>query len=135
MTAGGGDDVMPGLREGRAERGAHAAGPDDAHGEPGGAGGRVTGARQVGGQVEGIVGHLTSVPVLGGTGRSGPWYGVRRPTCPRALVVPGAHQSGLVRKDDGLDAVAQAELGEDTADVRLHRRLGEGQQLGDLAVG
>jgi hypothetical protein len=34
-----------------------------------------------------------------------------------------------------LDAVAQAELGQDTSDVNLHRAFGQEQAVRDLAVG
>ena len=44
-------------------------------------------------------------------------------------------QAGLVREDDGLDPVAQAQLGEHVADVGLHRRLAHDQLCGDLRVG
>jgi len=47
----------------------------------------------------------------------------------------GADQAGLVGQDDRLDAVAQAQLGQNAADVRLHGRLGDEQALGDLRVG
>src|ERR1700753_2965829 len=42
---------------------------------------------------------------------------------------------GLVGEDDGLDAVTQAELGQDPADVDLDRALGQVQPGRDLAVG
>jgi hypothetical protein len=47
----------------------------------------------------------------------------------------GADQSGLIGKDDRLDAVAQAQLGQDAADMGLHGRLGDEQAPGDLRVG
>src|SRR5260370_22938784 len=43
-------------------------------------------------------------------------------------------QAGLVGQDDHLNPVAQAELGQDPADVRLDRRLGHVQRGGDLGV-
>src|SRR3954463_3029153 len=46
----------------------------------------------------------------------------------------GLDQSGLVGDDDGLDAVAQAELLEDPRDVRLDRRLAEEELPRDLGV-
>ena len=42
--------------------------------------------------------------------------------------------SRLVRKDDGLDAVAKIELLEDVGDVRLDRRFADVQLVTDLAV-
>src|SRR4051794_18942911 len=42
--------------------------------------------------------------------------------------------SGLVREHHGLDAVAETELHQDPRDVRLHRRLGHEQLLGDLGI-
>jgi hypothetical protein len=47
----------------------------------------------------------------------------------------GADKPGLVGQDDRLDAVAQAQLGQDAADMGLHGRLGDEQPLGDLRVG
>src|SRR5829696_3441459 len=46
----------------------------------------------------------------------------------------GLDQSGFVGDDDGLYAVAQAELLEDPRDVRLDGRLAEEELLGDLGV-
>jgi hypothetical protein len=48
---------------------------------------------------------------------------------------PGSYQPGFVREHDGLDAVAQAELGQDPADVNLHCALGQEQAGRDLDVG
>src|SRR6201996_1287612 len=48
---------------------------------------------------------------------------------------PGHHQPGFLGQDDGLDAVAQAELGQDPADVNFHGALGQEQAGRDLAVG
>ena len=44
-------------------------------------------------------------------------------------------QAGLVGEDHRLDPVAQAELGQDPADMRLHGGLGDEQPAGDLGVG
>ena len=56
-----------------------------------------------------------------------------------AIRLPGGgsrfDEPALVGEDDGLDAVAQVELGEDAGDVRLHRRLADEQLGGDLGVG
>src|SRR6478609_8298079 len=46
----------------------------------------------------------------------------------------GRDESGLVGEDDGLNAVAQAQLAQDRAEVRLHRPLGEVEPSGDLLV-
>src|SRR5580700_11412014 len=65
---------------------------------------------------------VTSVRVAGPVGlvgRGGAW----------------GDQAGFVGEDDGLDAVAEAELGQDAADVDLHGALGQEQAGGDLAVG
>ena len=40
---------------------------------------------------------------------------------------PGGYQPGFVGEHDGLDAVTQAELGQDPADMNLHRALGQEQ--------
>ena len=48
---------------------------------------------------------------------------------------PRADDAGLVGEHDELRAVAQVELEQQVRDVRLHRRLGEDQAVGDLAVG
>src|ERR1700677_5348247 len=45
-----------------------------------------------------------------------------------------ADQAGLGGEDDDLDAVAQAELGEDPRDMGLDRRLAERQRGGELRV-
>jgi hypothetical protein len=55
-------------------------------------------------------------------------------TC-AASVVTGLDQAGLVRQDDGLGPVAEAEFGEQVGEVCLHRRLTEEQRAGDLLVG
>ena len=47
----------------------------------------------------------------------------------------GLGQSILVGEDDGLDPVAQVQLGQGVGDVRLDRGLAEEEFLGDLAVG
>ena len=44
-----------------------------------------------------------------------------------------ADEARVVGGDDGLDAVAQAELAQDRRDVRLHRRLGEGLTNAEIA--
>jgi hypothetical protein len=46
-----------------------------------------------------------------------------------------SYQRGFVGKDHGLDAIAQAELGQHLADVDLHRAHGQVQAIGDFAVG
>jgi len=48
---------------------------------------------------------------------------------------PGGYQPGFVGEHDGLDAVAQAELGQDPSDVNLHCAFGQEQAGRDLAVG
>src|SRR6185437_13722098 len=48
---------------------------------------------------------------------------------------PRDNRAGLVGEDDGLDAVAQAELGEQVTDVGLDGRLADEEVLGDLQVG
>ena len=50
-------------------------------------------------------------------------------------VRPRGYQPGFVGEHDGLDAVAEAELGQDPANVDLHRALGQEQAGRDLAVG
>jgi hypothetical protein len=52
-----------------------------------------------------------------------------------ASVVTRLDQAGLVSEDDGLGPVAEAELGEQVSEVRLHRRFTEEQRAGDLLVG
>ena len=47
----------------------------------------------------------------------------------------GADQPGAVGVDDGLHAVAQAELGEDAGDVGFDCLVAEEQFRGDLGVG
>src|SRR3954453_7763842 len=47
----------------------------------------------------------------------------------------GFDQSGFVRTDCRLDAVAQVELAQDMRYVRLHRRLGEKEPHRNLCVG
>jgi hypothetical protein len=51
-----------------------------------------------------------------------------------AAMMTGDHDSGLVGKYDSLDAVAQVELGKHPRHVRLDRRSGDDQLLGDLGV-
>ena len=54
---------------------------------------------------------------------------------PRDGVGPGgAYQAGFVGDDDGLDAVAKAELGKDVRHVGFHRRLADEDLLADLGV-
>src|SRR3954468_6367430 len=52
---------------------------------------------------------------------------------------PGLRSPGfeavLVGVDDGVDAVADTQLHQDPADVRLDRRLGDDEGVGDLGVG
>jgi len=43
----------------------------------------------------------------------------------KGLVPDGAYQSGFVGDDDGLDAVAEAELAEDACNVGFDGRLGQ----------
>ena len=50
-------------------------------------------------------------------------------------VRPRGYQPGFIGEHDGLDAVAQAELSQDPANVDFHRALGQEQAGGDLAVG
>src|SRR5271163_1110778 len=50
-------------------------------------------------------------------------------------LLTGADQAALVGEDDGLSAVAQRELHQHAADVRLDRLLGDYQVGRDLAVG
>ena len=49
--------------------------------------------------------------------------------------VPGFDQAGLVSQDDGLHAVAQAQLAQQAVDVRLDGCLGQVQARGDLSIG
>jgi hypothetical protein len=49
-------------------------------------------------------------------------------------LAPGAHQAVLVGEHDGLDPVAQAELGQNPANVRFDGRLRDEKPLRDLAV-
>ena len=51
------------------------------------------------------------------------------------VLLARGHQPRLVGEDHRLCSVAQVELGEDAADVRLHRLLGQREGLGDLRVG
>jgi len=50
------------------------------------------------------------------------------------LHVAGAHEPGLVGEHDGLDAVAQAELGEQAPDLGLDRRVADDELRRDLAI-
>jgi hypothetical protein len=50
-------------------------------------------------------------------------------------VNPWGNKPGFVGEDDGLDAVAQAQFGQDPADMDLHGALGQEQAGRDLAVG
>jgi hypothetical protein len=50
-------------------------------------------------------------------------------------ICPGLDEAALVREDDGLDAVAEVELGEDPTDVGLHGGLRDDELGGDLLVG
>ena len=62
-----------------------------------------------------------------GAGRHTPW-GVRgRPISSFRGDLTGTHEPDLVGEDHGLDAVAQAELGEDAPDVGLDGRLADEQ--------
>src|SRR5688572_22848144 len=45
------------------------------------------------------------------------------------------YKAGFVREHDGVDAIAQVELGEDVADVRLGGGLADDELLRDLYVG
>lgn len=45
---------------------------------------------------------------------------------------PRAYEAGLVGIDDGLDPVAQPELGQYPPEMRLHRGFGDAQPFGDL---
>jgi hypothetical protein len=47
----------------------------------------------------------------------------------------GGDDPGFVGEDDGLDAVSQVELGQDTGDVCLYRRAGDDELVGDFGVG
>ena len=49
--------------------------------------------------------------------------------------MPGGYQPGFVGEHDGLDPVAQAELGQHPADMNLHCALGQEQAGRNLAVG
>jgi hypothetical protein len=49
--------------------------------------------------------------------------------------VPGGYQPGFAGEHDGLDPVAQAELGQHPADMNLHCALGQEQAGRDHAVG
>ena len=60
-----------------------------------------------------------------------------RPGRPLRSVVRVArhHEAGLVRVHDGLDAVAEVELGQDPSHVRLDRGLGQEVPVRDFGVG
>src|SRR5687767_3612842 len=45
------------------------------------------------------------------------------------------HEAGAVGEGDGLDAVAETQLGENVIDVRFDRRFAEEQRTGDFGVG
>src|SRR5918995_3275807 len=47
----------------------------------------------------------------------------------------GAYQAGFVGDDDGLDAVAEGEFGEDAGDVGLDGRFGQLEAGGEFGVG
>src|SRR5215469_153631 len=53
---------------------------------------------------------------------------------PRGLAT-GSDQAGLVGQDDGLDAVAEVELGKYAPDVDFDSSFGQVQVVGDLTVG
>jgi len=69
---------------------------------------------------------------------------MRNPGCTRRLLAcrPGwlgpsavgvrGYQPGFVGEHDGMDPVAQAELGQQMGHVRLHRRLADRQRRGEL---
>src|SRR5258706_16391279 len=54
--------------------------------------------------------------------------------CTLPCLLPGAHDPGFVREDDGLRTVAKAELLEQMRDVRLHRVLAQNELARDFAV-
>ena len=57
-----------------------------------------------------------------------------REAAPRSIYRLGSHQSGFVGEHDGLGAVAQIELHQDSGEVRLDGRRADEQRPGDLAV-
>jgi signal transduction histidine kinase len=63
--------------------------------------------------------------------------GARSPARPEVTRtdIAGPDEPALVREHDGLNAIAEAELGEDPRDVRLYRRLTEVQRFRDFGVG
>jgi hypothetical protein len=52
-----------------------------------------------------------------------------------ASVVTRLDQAELIREDDGLGPVVEAEFGEQVGEMRLHRRFTEEPGAGDLLVG
>src|SRR5436190_8153376 len=60
-----------------------------------------------------------------------PWY---QPASSRLVDRAGPDEAGLVREHDRLGTVAQVELVEQVGDGGLDGRLGEEQQLGDIAA-
>src|SRR5207248_8697783 len=68
-----------------------------------------------------------------GRAESGREFGCARVTLRSGRA--GSDDPGFVGEDDGLYAVAQAELGEHSPDVRLDGGVGHDELLGDLRVG
>src|SRR3954469_9216162 len=66
---------------------------------------------------------------MGRTSRS------RRAICVASSARAGRDDSGLVRVDDSLDAVAEVELLEDAGDMGFCGRLGHDESLADFGVG
>src|SRR5580704_13721824 len=61
------------------------------------------------------------------------WPGVA--VCLRRAWFAGCDQAGFVGEDDGLGSVAEAELGQDAADVGLGGLHGDNQAAADFGVG
>jgi MFS family permease len=73
-------------------------------------------------------------PVVNGQVADGRPWRRRKRAGPLAVCRAWGDESGFVGDNDGLGAVAQPELVEDSADVRLDRFLGDDEVAGDLGV-
>ena len=62
---------------------------------------------------------------------AGGWQYVLRSRIPLAA---GAGDAGVIRENDGLDTITQAELHKQTGDMRLDRGFADNERGGDLGV-
>jgi pimeloyl-ACP methyl ester carboxylesterase len=62
------------------------------------------------------------------------WSAMCAARCHALILCSGAYDGGLVREDDGLDPVTQAEFREDLSDVSLDGGIGDHEPLRDFGV-